>query len=115
MISVVRVPVVGSVAVMVVVAMSELLSGAEYERPKASSLGLCSGFDELATGGAEDRSLATAAAPAAALKADEEASEAALEKLEPEPEELVDRADEMVGRSKFFSSRRAEDGQAGEG
>lgn len=115
-ISVVRVPVEGSAAETVVVVMLVAPgSGAEMERPKASSEGRCSGLDVLAAGGADCLSREEAATPAAALRAEEEASEAALEKLEPEAEELVDRAEEMVGRRRCFSSRSADDGQAGEG
>ena len=56
-----------------------------------------------------------AAAPAAALRADEDASEAADERLDRDTEESVDLADEMVGRRRSFSSRSVAEGHAGDG
>lgn len=86
--------------------------GSECERPKASSLGLWSGRLVFATGGADERSMLEAAAPAAA----ESAEDASEEKEERERLESVDRAEEMVGRSSSdLSSRRVAEGHAGEG
>ena len=124
-ISVVRVPVVGSVAMIVVLAILlvagavEVIEigseGAEWERPNMSSLGLCRGRDEFAGGGAEARLRFDAVTPAAALSAEDEAVEAAEERLERETEESVDRAEEIVGRRRCLSSRSVAEGKAGEG